>query len=282
MGKTMVVLAAGLATRFGGLKQLAPVGPAGEALMDFTLADSRAAGFDRVVVVVRREIEEEMAAHVARVARAVPGLRVDLVRQEQPLGSAHALLACREVLDEPFAVANADDYYGAHAVASLRRFLDGARPHTAAVVGYRLASTLSAVGGVSRAVCRVREDHTLEAIAEHRDIRRAANAIRSDTDDDLPADAVVSMSLWGFTTTIFVDLGERFERFRTRRADDREFSLPDVVGDLVAEDRLQVTVLPTDDRWLGITYAEDLPAVRDAIDGHVHEGRLVLAPWEPS
>ncbi len=277
MGLAIVVLAAGLGTRYGGLKQLAPLGPAGEALLDYTLHDAAAAGFSHAVLVVAREAVEATTAHLDRF---VPPIAVNLVvqpaaapRRPAPWGTAHATLVGATGLTTPFAVANADDAYGSEAVATMAAYLRareaGAGGCGGAVVGYAAGATLSTNGGVSRAVCRADEHGRLIAVEEHRGVRRSggggAGGIVSDT-TALDEKTLVSMNLWGFDHS-FVDLLRPIvERFVAQApGDDRELRLPDVVGALVARGELEVTVLPTGSTWLGVTYPEDAPAVRERL-----------------
>ncbi|HEY5013170.1 MAG TPA: NTP transferase domain-containing protein [Acidimicrobiia bacterium] len=277
MALAIVVLAAGHGTRFGSLKQLAPLGPAGEALLDYTLYDAAAAGFSRAVLVVAPETVAPTTAHLRDFA---PPLPVALVvqpigdtRRSKPWGTAHATLVGATGLASAFAVANADDAYGAEAIATMASFLGERAPgvarHAGAVIGYSAAATLSANGGVSRAVCRVDAQGQLLAIEEHTGVRRAPTAtgpgIVSDSavlDETTP----VSMNLWGFQPSFVELLRPVVERFvATAPADEHELRLPDVVGDLVAGGALRVAVLPTTSTWLGVTYPDDAPAVRQRL-----------------
>lgn len=275
----IVVLAAGLGTRFGGLKQLAAVGPGGEALVDYTIHDAAAAGFDRVVLVVRSEIEEQVREHVERFARvrSIVTVRQDDhgPRRAVPWGTAHALLACRSALTTPFAVVNADDLYGAEPLRDLGEYLRSPAfgPGHAVLVGYRVGSTLSSNGGVSRGVCELAPDGTLRGIVEHTGVHRSAGRIVSDQSTGLPADTPVSMNLWGFDPSVLDDLEPRMEAFYARHADGKaEYRIPDAVGELVERGLLRVSVIPTGARWVGITYPEDLAAVRSDLAGLVAGG----------
>lgn len=269
VGMAIVVLAAGLGTRFGGLKQLAPVGPAGEALLDYTIHDAAAAGFDRVVLVVRSEIEQQVREHVERFARVRTVVTVCQDghgrRRPVPWGTAHALLACRNALTTPFAVVNADDLYGAESLRDLGEYLRSPAfgPGHAVLVGYQLRATLSSSGGVSRGVCELAPDGTLRGIVEHTGVHRSAGRIVSDQSTELAPDTPVSMNLWGFDPSVLDDLEPRIEAFYARHADDKaEYRIPDAVDELVERGLLRVTVVPTEARWVGITYPEDLDVVR--------------------
>lgn len=266
---SIVVLAAGLGTRFGGLKQLAAVGPAGEALVDYTIHDAAAAGFDRVVLVVRSQIEEQVREHVERFARVRSIVTVCQdahgPRRAVPWGTAHALVACRHALTTPFAVVNADDLYGAESLRDLGEYLRSPAfgPGHAVLVAYQLASTLSSNGGVSRGVCVLAPDGSLRGIVEHTGVRRSGGGIESDQSGDLAPETPVSMNLWGFDPSVLDDLEPRLEAFYARHADDdAEYRISDAVDELVERDLLRVSVIPTDARWAGITFPEDLDVVR--------------------
>ena len=278
MALAIVVLAAGLGTRFGSLKQLAPLGPAGEALLDYTLYDAAAAGFSRAVLVVAPETVEPTNAHLRDFAPPLPvALVVQSIgdaRRSKPWGTAHATLIGASALAGPFAVANADDAYGSEAIATMASFLREPEPgdvrSSGAVVGYPAGSTLSVNGGVSRAVCRVDEQGLLLAIEEHTGVRRTATSTGPATGPSIVSDTgtlhettAISMNLWGFHPSFVEVLRPVVERFvATAPADEHELRLPDVVGDLVAGGTLRVAVLPTTSSWLGVTYPDDAPGVR--------------------
>ena len=245
---TLVVLAAGLGTRYGGLKPLAPVGPSGEALLDYALYDARRAGFTRAVLVVRRETEGLFRRHVAGA--------VDCVIQEAPLGTGHAVLAARDAVAEPFAVCNADDFYGAEAYHLVRRHLAAGSPDYA-VVAYPLAETLSPYGGVSRAIVAMDPGGYLTRLTEVRDIVRAK-------------DEVVSMNFWAFTPAVFPALERQFARFEAPPSG--EFLLSTALNEQVAAGAARVRVLRTSERWFGITFPGDQAAASEAIARLVRAG----------
>jgi dTDP-glucose pyrophosphorylase len=272
MALAIVVLAAGLGSRYGGLKQLSPLGPAGEALLDYTLHDAAAAGFSEAVLVVAAEIVDTVTAHLNEFGAPIPARLVvqtaDTPRREAPWGTAHATLIGADGLTGPFAVANADDLYGADAIAAMAAHLSaepGRCVGSAAVVGYRAGATLSARGGVSRAVCRVDQDRHLITVEEHTGVRRTAGRVVSDTatlDETTP----VSMNLWGFEPSFLELLRPTVARFvQQHRNDDRELRLPDVVGELIAAGDLDVAVLPTTSSWLGVTHPDDAAVAREQL-----------------
>jgi len=291
---TLVVLAAGVGSRFGGPKQLAPVGPSGETLLDYAIYDAMRAGFTRAVLVIREEVRAPLRDHVARVIGSA--LPVDYVEQRlddlpggrrvpagrvKPWGTAHAVLAARAVVDGPFAVCNADDYYGPGGYQLLARHLaaDRGAPPLHAFVGYRLDQTLSDHGGVARAVASTGgPDGLVARLVEVKDVRRVDGRLQGVTAagerSAYTGAEAVSMNLWGFTADVLPALETQFETFLTARvlAPDSEFLLSTALGEQVAAGRSRLRVLPAPDRWLGMTFAADLEAVRAALAELVRVG----------
>lgn len=287
MGAELVILAAGLGRRFGGLKQLAPVGPGDEAIMDYTVYDALRSGFDRVVLVIRPEIEEAIRAHVERgfgrrvevelacqrLDHHADGLPAPAGRS-RPWGTGHAVLTAAPCLHGPFAVANADDLYGAAAIAVLGAFLNdpSRKSSTWAMVGFPIAATLPDGGGVTRALVRV-EDGWMRAIDEVSGLRRHPDGACWDAEDGLrivSGDVPVSMNLWGFGPEVLSDLKQRFRQFLDDDPGvDREFLLPVILGQAVGQGVARVRVLPATSRWCGMTSAEDQRAVRAELAGLV-------------
>jgi hypothetical protein len=282
---SLVILAAGLATRYGALKQLAPVGPSGEALIEYAAYDARRAGFARVVFVIRREIEDEFRRHVdGAIGDAWP---VRYAFQEQPAarkpwGAAHALLAARHLLEVPFAVANADDFYGADAYRRLYDCLTTpvppvpSAPHYA-VAGYRLDETLSPHGGVSRATCALAGGFVVR-IEEMSDVRREGDAItgvgESGARRPVDGEAIVCTNLWGFTPALFPTLERQVSGFIEAAGPDTaaELALSTALAEHVATGAARIRVLRPAGRCFGMTFREDLPAVRRTIAQLVHDG----------
>lgn len=271
----LVILAAGVGSRFGGAKQLSPVGPSGETLLDYAIFDAKRAGFTRAVLVIRAELRERLRAHIAHVGGAA--LPVDYVEQRldegraKPWGTGHAVLTARDAVDGPFAVCNADDYYGPGAYRLLAEHLKGERSRGVyALVGYRLDATLSEHGGVARAVASCGSDGLLTRLVEVRDVRRLDGALRGTTaaGDQLEftGEEQTSMNLWGFTPDVFAALEEQFAAFlASPRAPEAEFLLSTALDAQVRSGRARLRVLPARDRWLGMTFAADVPAVRAAL-----------------
>ncbi|MHB1193239.1 MAG: nucleotidyltransferase [Longimicrobiales bacterium] len=273
----LVVLAAGLSTRYGRLKQVDPMGPAGESIMDYNVFDAVAAGFSKVVFVVRPEIEDQVRGHVdAMVGGAV---RTEYVHQglgdvppdlpappdrRKPWGTGHAVLCASSRVHGPFAVCNADDHYGADAFRQLFLHLSADPARTeAAMVGYTLAHTLSGSGGVARGVCVLGRDRLLEQVTEVRGIRRVEGWITGEDPGgevvELQGDEVVSMNLWGFTDPVVELLGRQFRRFLARWGGDpsSEFLLSTALGEQVQMGTVRVAVLPGRSDWFGVTHAAD-------------------------
>jgi hypothetical protein len=289
MPLSLVILAAGMSTRYGRLKQLEPVGPSGETLLDYGIFDARRAGFERIVLVIRREIEEAMRAHVAG---RWPGVDVDYAFQSldrgdggavpegrtRPWGTAHAILSAAGAVAGAFAVSNADDFYGFEGYSALAAHLRGTRGEQA-LVGYRLEDTLSAHGGVSRGICDVDTGGFLRHVTEVHELRRTGARVRGRASDgaerDFPPDAVTSMNLWGFTPALFPVLREGFAAFLDAYGSDpkAEYPISTAVGDLVAEGRIRLRVLPEGVGWMGVTFPPDRDAVATGLRGLAAIGR---------
>lgn len=283
---SLLVLAAGMGSRYGGLKQLDPMGPGGETILDYSVFDAIRAGFDRVVFVIRKDFATSFREQVA--ARFAGRIDIDYAFQElddlpagytvpvgrsKPWGTAHAIRAARDQLAGPFAVINADDFYGRDSYVRAAEFLAEARETTAArycMVGYYLSNTLSEHGGVNRGLVTER-DGLLNHVEEILGISRREDAIVGEAIDGTPrrldADAVVSMNFWGFTHGFLSQLEEEFRRFLDEHgaSPKAECYIPTVVDDLIARNAAACHVLPTTSTWFGVTYPEDKPAVGDAL-----------------
>ncbi|MBO5351927.1 MAG: nucleotidyltransferase [Lachnospiraceae bacterium] len=283
MNKTaLVIMAAGMGSRYGGgIKQLEHVGVSGEIIMEYSIYDAIAAGFDKVVFITRKELEEEFKKIIKpSVAEQV---EVEYVFQElenlpegftvpegrtKPWGTGHAILSCLGAVKEPFAVINADDYYGKEAFVKIHDFLANAESNPdclpVSMVGFVLENTLSENGQVTRGVCRVDENHMLAHIEENFGIEKqgdvAVGKNGAGEPVELPLSTPVSMNLWGFTPEFLDTLEERFIKFLGGIAGNEtkaEFLLPEVVGSLLKENKAKCTVLTSNDRWFGVTYKED-------------------------
>jgi len=281
---TLVILAAGVGSRFGGLKQLAPVGPHGEALLDYGVYDALRAGFRNVVLVIRREVEELFRRHVADVI----GPRIEIVFAHQklepprpgrakPWGTGHAVLAAAWGIRGSFAVMNADDCYGTDAFRLLFEHLESSAEH--ALVGYTLRETMSAHGGVSRAIVELDARGYVSRLTEVADIVAGGAAFTGWTTGgeavSLRGDEVVSMNLWGFTPAVLPTLERQFAAFlEARSADPRaEFLLSEAVGGQLATNDMRVRVLRTRARWFGMTFSADDLSVRNEVQRLVDAGQ---------
>jgi len=295
-GPTLIVMAAGMGSRYGGPKQIEPVGPHGEWIIDYSVYDAIQAGFGRVLFVVREEVEEVLRQRfdealsgrcdVAYALQrrddlpegfALPGDRV------KPWGTGQAVLACRHELDSPFAVVNADDFYGPGGYAQLVQFLfEPGEDH--AVIGYRLSQTMTEHGTVSRGVCVVNDAGFLTRIDERKRVGFRDEEIAFTEDGEtwipIPDDAVASMNMWGFRASFVDELETRFRTFLAANPGPRdEFSVPIVIGEMLRSGEADVKVLPTGDTWLGVTYKEDLQRTRDGIAALVREGQYPAPLW---
>ena len=284
---TLVVMAAGMCSRFGGLKQIEPVGRNNEAILDFSVYDAIEAGFTKVVFVIKHQIEKDFKELVG--SRIAKKINVEYVFQEtdelpegficpadreKPWGTAHAILCCKDVVKEPFAVVNADDYYGRTAFQKIADFL---RENTEkyCMVGFRLVNTLTENGYVSRGVCEIDNQNHLESVTERTKIIDCRF-----TEDDgntwvsLSPDTVVSMNLWGFLPDIFDYIEKGFKEFLSEKINvpKSEYYLPSVVSSLIESGKKRVEVLIAEDKWYGVTYKEDKQTVVDAIGAMIDEG----------
>jgi UTP-glucose-1-phosphate uridylyltransferase len=294
---TLLVMAAGMGSRYGGLKQIDPVGPSGETIIDYSIFDALRAGFGKLVFVIRKDIEGAFKETVgARFEKHAP---VEYVFQEldnlpagfsvpegrtKPWGTTHAVLMAADVIREPFAVINADDFYGAESYRVLaQHLLTGSTDY--AMVGFILRNTLSDFGSVARGVCRVDSNGYLETVEEltniERDGEHAKNTDSSGKVTRLMGDEAVSMNMWGFTPAVFDHLREVFHRFLERSGKElkTESYVPSAVNELVAAGKARVKVLRSSDSWFGVTYREDRPRVVASIGQLIAAGRYSPQLW---
>jgi NDP-sugar pyrophosphorylase family protein len=296
-----VVLAAGMGSRYGGLKQVDPVGPSGELVIDYSVYDALAAGFGKLVFVIRRDIEEDFREAIGsrfedrcevryafqELDRIPAGLEVPADRAK-PWGTGHAMLVAGDAVREPCAVINADDFYGRSGFQSLATHLRSTPGQSAdfALVGFVLRNTLSEFGTVSRGLCQVSADGLLEKVSERTRIAPEGTGAIDLSDDGSPrrltGDELVSMNMWGFTPPIFPALREAFARFMAERGGElkSEFYLPAAVDAMVHAGEATVRVLPSTDQWFGITYREDKPHVTASVRNLVAEGVYRSPLWQ--
>ena len=294
---TLLVLAAGMGSRYGGLKQIDPVGPAGETIIDYSIFDALRAGFGKLVFVIRRDIEQQFREivgtcfekrvavdYVFQALEDIPPRFAVPQGRTKPWGTTQAILLCADAIHEPFAAINADDFYGADGYRSLAGHLTSGSPDYA-MVGFVLRNTLSDFGSVARGVCQVSDDGYLEHIVELTKVERDANGARNTdtagTVTKLTGDEPVSMNMWGFTPQVFDQLRERFEKFLEANAADlkSECYIPNTVGELVRAREARVKVLHSRDSWFGVTYREDRPRVVESIRRLIAEGLYPERLW---
>lgn len=293
MKPTLFVLAAGMGSRYGGLKQLDGLGPNGETIMDYSIYDAIRAGFGKVVFVIRKSFEEDFRAIVVEKFKNlidvevvfqditdVPAGAVYNPKREKPWGTNHAVMMGEKAIHEPFAVINADDFYGQESFAVLADFLRGVvgQENKYCMVGYRVGNTLSESGSVSRGVCVVDQDGYLENVVERTHIADKGGAIfyldEKGEEVIIPANTPVSMNMWGFTPDYFKYSNEQFKDFLEKEGENlkSEFYIPLVVNNLIVSGKATCKVLDTPSKWFGVTYAEDRPQVVLKINELVRKG----------
>ncbi|MEI8314041.1 MAG: sugar phosphate nucleotidyltransferase [Verrucomicrobiota bacterium] len=293
---TLLVLAAGMGSRYGGLKQIDPVGPAGEIIIDYSMFAAILAGFGKVVFVIRRDIEQTFREVVG--SKFDNHLPVEYAFQEltnipapftvpagrtKPWGTGHAILAAESVIHEPFAMINADDFYGTDTFRVLADYLRqvSADSNAYAMVGFTLRKTLSDHGTVARGVCQVDNAGKLKQIVELLKIEKTATGARQG-DQTLTGDEPVSMNFWGFTPTLFGHLRRELQQFLKQQGQEEksELLIPMVIGDLVAQNRATCQVLRTTASWFGVTYREDRPIVIENIRKLIAAGEYPASLWK--
>jgi hypothetical protein len=294
---TLLVLAAGMGSRYGGLKQIDPVGPVGETIIDYSIFDALRAGFGKLVFVIRKDIEQQFreivgarfekrvaVEYVFQALEDIPPRFIVPAGRTKPWGTTQAILLAADVIHEPFAAINADDFYGADGYRSLAGHLTSGSADYA-MVGFVLRNTLSDFGSVARGVCQVSADGYLEHIVEMTKIERdgdgARNTDAAGTVTKLNGDEPVSMNMWGFTPAVFGQLRERFEKFLESSGTDlkSECYIPNTVGELVRGGQARVKVLHSRDSWFGVTYREDRPRVVESIRRLIADGLYPERLW---
>ena len=293
---TLVVMAEGIGSRFGGgIKQLEAVGPNGEIIMDYSIHDALEAGFNKVVFVIRKDLDKDFKEIIGR--RMEKLVEVEYAYQElndiperfqkktegrkKPWGTGQAILCCKDVVDEPFLVINADDYYGKEAYREAYAYLTGRKDdnaYEACMVGFVLKNTLSDNGGVTRGVCKVDEHRMLSEIVETSNIVKTAEGAAVQTEDGavpIDVESEVSMNMWGLSPKFFEVLEKGFDVFLEKLDPENlkgEYLLPTIIGDLLKEGKMRVEVRKSHDEWFGVTYKEDKPDVVAAIQKLIKDG----------
>ncbi len=304
MDKTLVILAAGMGSRYGGLKQIDPVGPNNSIIIDYSVYDAVKAGFNKIVFIIKKEnlelfkevIGDKVAKHVKveYVFQSTDVLPEGFTAPEdrvKPWGTAHALYCCKGVVNEPFVVINSDDFYGSGAFSRLSKWIDETEfttaPYKFAMAGYYLKNTLTDNGTVSRGVCEVNEKGQLIDVVERTKIQRV-NGVVSYTEDgeewfELPEEAFASMNCWCFMPQLIDEIEKYFIEFLSTEVKENplksEFYIPLLVRDMLAAKKCTVDVIETDDKWFGVTYKEDKPDVVKSITALVNEGKYPEKLW---
>ena len=298
MKPTLLILAAGMGSRYGSLKQLDAIGPNGETIIDYSVYDALRAGFGKVVFIIREsfafEFEEKVAAKFRdkiKIAYAFQPMNVifedipNMPEREKPWGTGHAVLVAKDIINEPFAVANADDYYG---ISSFQKMADFLTRRTTSnhysMIGFVLSKTLSDNGSVSRGICHSNENHYLESVVETKNIERVGETIEFENDGKkgtLSEDTLVSMNLWGFHPAFFETLENHFHAFAKENFTNprSEFYIPLVINDLIEKEEAMVEVIPSVEQWYGVTYKEDKPIIQTAIEQMSEEGLYPKPLW---
>jgi NDP-sugar pyrophosphorylase family protein len=301
MEPTLLILAAGIGSRFGGLKQAEGVGPSGEAVLDYSIYDAIRAGFKKVVFVIRKDILEDMQRiffdkwkdkievdYVFQQVDNLPGGFTAPSDRIKPWGTGHAIWCAKEKVKEPFCMINADDFYGKKSydlAASFLTDMDNLLYGRYALIGYILKNTLSEHGFVSRAECETNPDMTLKSITERLKIKREGNNVvyRDDSGDSriISENTIVSMNIWGFMPSLFNYLEDGLIEFLKDNSISlkAEFLLPTVIDKLIKADEVEIPVLPTDAQWFGMTYKEDLELVRGKLAELVNKGEYPTPIW---
>jgi NDP-sugar pyrophosphorylase family protein len=292
MKPTLLILAAGMGSRYGGNKQLDEVGPSGETIIDYSIYDAIRAGFGKIVFVIRRDIEEQVKERFVEKLR--DKIEVDYVFQEitnlpegskvtperqKPWGTSHAILVTEKKIKEPFGVINADDYYGVESFSILHDFLTTDKdPNCYTVIGYKLGNTLSDHGHVNRGVCKVDNDGLLQGMVETRQIEKTKSGAKAPSHDGseqlFTGNEVVSMNLFGFKPSCYGYLGKEFRSFIEKHGMDpkSELDIPTSLDKFIKRKEIKVKVLMTNERWFGVTYREDKPFVVESIKKMIRKG----------
>ena len=298
MKPTLLILAAGMGSRYGGLKQIDGIGPNQEPIIEYSIYDAIKSGFGKIVFVIRKEFDEAFRSRFDKFADKiqieyayqevnvkVPGIAT--VERTKPWGTSHAVLVAKDVISEPFAVINADDYYGAGSFKLIADFLtQDCSPSLMAMVGYTLHNTLSEHGTVNRGVCEVDADNNLVEVIERTKIAVQNGVVNYNVGTDEPLGTVdkngsVSMNYWGFHPCIFSEIEKGLHDFMRANTDNptAEYYIPNIISDMIASGKMAVRVIPTNDNWFGVTYKEDKPMAVAAINNYIDDGIYPKNLW---
>ncbi|MBR6567700.1 MAG: nucleotidyltransferase [Clostridia bacterium] len=300
---TLVIMAAGMGSRFGGLKQIEPVGPCGEIILDYSVYDAVRAGFDKVIFIIKKDIEEDFRAITD--GRYDGKIKVEYAFQDlnnlpegftcpegrvKPWGTAHAIYSCKGLIDGPFAVINADDYYGVETFKviydELTREKGDRGVYEFSMVGFRVENTLTENGHVARGVCKIEDGYMTDIVERTKIMYRDGKIMFTEDEEvweEIPEGTPVSMNLWGFTSEILTEIENRFADFLRKNADNAlkcEYYIPLVVDELVKEGKARVKALDTAEKWYGVTYKEDKTSVMDALREKSEKGLYPKPLWK--
>jgi len=302
MKPTLLILAAGIGSRYGGMKQIDQVGPSGEAIIDYSLFDAIKAGFGKIVFVIRKEIENDIKEFVGD--KLAGKVKVEFVHQEldmipeglvyspdriKPWGTAHAVWVAAKTINEPFVAINADDFYGCGSYMKMAEYLisnSGANDSEFCMIGYQIQRTLSEFGSVSRGICQADEQSFLKAVVERPEILRKSGRIvfrdENSREIPIPGDTLVSMNMWGFTPAVFAHIEQQFSEFIRKNLSNikAELYIPKVVNEMIKDGKARVKILPATDKWFGVTYREDKPLAIENIRELINQGVYPQNLWK--
>ena len=298
MKPTLLILAAGMGSRYGGLKQIDGIGPNEEPIIEYSIYDAINSGFGKIVFVIRKEFDEAFRKRFDKfndkitikyayqeVNPLVQGIKT--VERDKPWGTSHAVLVAKDLIEEPFAVINADDYYGSNSYKHISNFLiNECSPSLMAMVGYTLHNTLSEHGTVNRGICKVDENKNLLEVIERTKIAELDGVVHYNVGTEkrlvkVNRDAIVSMNYWGFHPSIFVEIEKGLHDFMRENPENptAEYYIPSIITEMIVNGQIKVRVIPTNDNWFGVTYKDDKPMAVDSINKCIKKGVYPKNLW---
>ena len=298
MKPTLLILAAGMGSRYGGLKQIDGIGPNKEPIIEYSIYDAIKSGFGKIVFVIRKEFDEAFRSRFDKFSDKIlikyvyqeVNVKLDgitIIDRKKPWGTSHAVLVAKDVINEPFAVINADDYYGAGSFNLISNFLvNDCSPSLMCMIGYTLNNTLSEYGTVNRGVCEVDENNNLVEVIERTKIAKKNGIVRYNVAENessgiLDKNASVSMNYWGFHPEIFKEIEKGLNQFMRVNSEDptAEYYIPNIVTEMIMGKKMSVRVIPTNDNWFGVTYKDDKPMAVATINKYITEGIYPKNLW---
>ena len=299
MKPTLLILAAGMGSRYGGLKQIDGIGPNQEPIIEYSIYDAISSGFGKIVFVIRKEFDEAFRSRFNQFSDRIKieyayqpvNIKldgVDIVDRAKPWGTSHAVLVAKDIINEPFAVINADDYYGAGSFKLMADFLiNECKPNLMSMIGYTLRNTLSDYGTVNRGVCAVDKKNNLIEVVERVKIANQNGKVKynigsDEESEELNPDCSVSMNYWGFHPSIFKEIKYGLHNFIKENSKNptAEYYIPNIVTDMIVSNKMSVRVIPTNDNWFGVTYKEDKPMAVDEINKYIKSGIYPKNLWD--